>query len=192
MKEINPQSVEFSRIFNTDLPPDKQYVYDKDSRGKGCVIGCDQIDGVMAKWSTFFVQLQPYDKKCLFICHTTYPMPPREIRISTDSESFIVKMTEDSEYLYYLPLRVRKSITTSTSVIVQISGIALSTYKVGPKTLPLIAAIANVDEELPLKPADDQMPKTKSERLEELKSAYEKGLMSKSEYESFRMSILKD
>jgi len=64
IKEVSPRNggLIFNKVLPASISPNKHVYYDKDYRGQGCVLGCDQFDGLVVKWTTFFLQIQPYEK----------------------------------------------------------------------------------------------------------------------------------
>ena len=88
------------------------------------MLSCDKFDGLVVKWSTFYLQIQPYEKKCLYICHTSFPMPSKDIKIYTDKKEYRVGMIDDFEYIYYLPLEIREAIKAASTFSVQALGSA--------------------------------------------------------------------
>jgi len=57
-------------------------------------------------------------------------------------------MTNDFEYIYYLPLEIRKAINSAASFTVQVTGVGLSTYKPSEPALTDIKEIVDQEKEL--------------------------------------------
>ena len=190
IKEIDPRN---GLIFNQIIPAktgseDDFIYYDKDYRGQGCVLSCDKFDGLVVKWSTFYLQIQPYEKKCLYICHTSFPMPSKDIKIYANDEEFRVAMVDDFEYIYYLPLEVREAIKNASSFTIQVAGVGLSTYAPSEKSIADIKRVIDDNEELSVHL--NKSNKSTKDRLIEAKQLLEDGLISEEEYAEMRNQVL--
>ena len=190
IKEVDPRNgVKYNQIIPANPDSQNKFVYyDKDYRGQGCVLSCDKFDGLIVKWSSFYLQIQPYEKECLFICHTSFPMPSKEVKIYADKQGYKVGMIDEFEYIYYVPLEVRQAIKTASTFSIQVAGVGLSTYSPSDTSLADIKKVIDTNEEL-----EDQLHKTKTstkERLIEAKELFENGLITKEEYEEIRKQVL--
>lgn len=181
--------VEFNKIFPTKNVPNKYVYYDTDYRKQGCFITCDQTDGLLIKWSSFFLQIQPYERYCPFVtCRSRYPSPPSLITISTSNGERELKIFDQKNNIYYLPLGVRSSIPFAKSLLITVPGAGLSIYKPSPSALEDIKKVVDMTEELP----NQQQLSEKSieDRLSEARSLLESELISEEEYSSMRRAIL--
>ena len=190
IKEIDPRN---GLVFNRIIPAsegseDTSVYYDKDYRGQGCVLSFDKFDGLVIKWSTFYLQIQPYEKKCLYICHTSFPMPSKDIKIYADKKEYRVGMIDEFEYIYYLPLEVREAIKAASTFSVQVAGVGLSTYSPSEQSLADIKKVLNSDKELTRH--YEQSGKSTKDKLIEIQQLLEAGLISEDEYESMRKKVL--
>ncbi|QNI68482.1 short C-terminal domain containing protein [Synechococcus sp. BMK-MC-1] len=191
IKELNHANigVPFNKIFPAKEPPNEYVYYDTDYRKQGCAITCDQTDGLLVKWTSFFLQIQPYERYCPFIWYRNrYPSPPESITVTIGDTSHKVNISDRENNVYYLPLAVRSSIPLASGLQISIPGVGLSEYKPNPSALEDIKKVVNPVEELP----DQQNPSEKSleERLSEASTLFESGLISEKEYESMRKAIL--
>ena len=190
IKEVDPRN---GLVFNKIIPAkegsqDSFVYYDKDYRGQGCVTSCDKYDGLVVKWTSFYLQIQPYEKKCLFICHTSFPMPSRSIKVFADKKEFEVELFDDFEYIYYLPMEVRDALKQSSSFTIQVAGVGLSTYSPSEQAIVDIKEVLNADKELSF---DSEKPgESIRDRLVEIKGLLEDGFISEDEYESMRKKAL--
>lgn len=190
VKGAENRRLEYQKVFKSSSQPDISYFFDKEYKGQGCVFGCDVYVGIMAKWSSYYLQLQPYDKRCTLTCRTFYSMPPLIVTISIGGLKHELSMVDKDEYIYYIPLAIRKSISNSTAdVALQIQGSNFPDYKLSDKSLALLRTVMNTSQELPIA-LPPKVHQSKAERLVELKDLFEKKLISDKEYLDLRIKIL--
>jgi hypothetical protein len=199
IKSANSKSLPYGKILIFPGPPETRVLYDRGYKGRLCVTSCHFYDGILSKWSNFFLQLQPYESTCFALaggCNTThYPEAPKEIIISVQARDFVVRMTDESRNEYYLPLEIRKEITKNpaTDVVVKTKWEKFPAYKIGRKSVLMLAKVLDSKSEIAVSQQDNETgQKTKSERLTELKEALDKDLINKDEYNRARMLILQD
>lgn len=191
IKELNHANINvpLNEVFPATNPPNEYVYYDTDYRKQGCAITCDQTDGLLVKWSSFFLQIQPYERYCPFIwCRSRYPSPPASITFNTGQGDYVVSISDQENNLYYLPLEVRSSILLAESLLITVPGVGLSEYKPNPYALKDIKEVVNVTEELPGQQAFSE--KDIKSRLSEASALLESGLISEKEYELMRKAIL--
>ena len=152
-KDINIKGIKYKRFVVDKLieasgPPNQTIIYDHDYKGQGCVIGCDRKDGVIAKWSNYFLELQPYTELCYLGCDYVNPIPSKEIILFTGTRKFNILMTNTDNNQYYLPLQVRQAIASSKELSVEISGVDYPVYKVKKENHIKIVDLVNTEKEL--------------------------------------------
>jgi len=190
VKGTENRRLEYQKVFKSSSQPDISFFFDKEYKGQGCVIGCDVYVGIMAKWSSYFLQLQPYDKRCTITCRTFYSMPPLLVPITIGGLKYELSMVDKDEYIYYIPLAIRKSISNSTAdVALQIQGSNFPDYKLSDRSLALLREVVNTSQELPIA-LPPKASQSKAQRLVDLKDLFEKNLISDKEYLDLRLRIL--
>lgn len=179
----------FNKVFPAVKPPNRYVYYDTDYRKQGCFITCDQTDGLLVKWSSFFLQIQPYERYCPFVtCRSRYPSPPSSITINAGDKDHVINIFDQKNNIYYLPLKVRNSIPLAKSLVIMVPGVGLSEYRPKSSALEDIKKVVDITEELPGQQKLSE--KSVEERLFEASSLLESELISEDEYDSMRKAIL--
>ncbi len=188
----------FNELIPAAIPPNTQIFYDRESKGSGCnLVGkCLKTGGVIAKWSNYFLELQPYQittGKGLLNRARTIQTAPRSIWIQVSEKQIEVPMINRETNQYYLPLSLRKRIAQNSSVLtIELEGTMLTEYKGGDKARPLLNSIINTTNELKEYIGKSSRGKSKADRLKELKNLLDQGLINRSEYKEGRQKIIND
>ncbi len=194
----NKKRYVFNELFPATQPPNSQIFYDREYVGKGCNIfgKCLRVGGVIAKWSNYFVELQPYENTTCAKCiggSRNLTTPPNSIWIKVTDNPMEIRMTNRDKNQYYLPLKLRKQIAlNNTELSIEMSGVELSIYKVGDKARPLLNSLVNTTNELKEYIDKSSGKKSKADRLNELKDLLDQGLINQSEYKEGRKKIIND
>lgn len=195
IRGIDPKNLPFDKIITVDSDYTKTILYDRASEGDSCFITCNNYNGVTSKWSNYYVDLQPFENFCLFLtgCSSQYPIPSSEVRLIVDEGTWQLKMSDPSKNRYYLPLEARQALANRPEFIqIEISGIKMPIYRIGQKNVPLIGEVVNTTAEIQSAAQGGSSAKSKEERLIELQSLKEKGLISPEEFQKAREKIIID
>ena len=186
----------FNEIINSKEPPNTEIFYDREFVGSGCNLfgKCLSTGGVVAKWSNYFVELQPYEISTTFKTIGSAKSlinPPKMIYLKINNNFEEITMTNWEKNQYYLPLNLRKEIVNSeTELSIEMSGVKMPVYKVGAKARPMINNILNTKDELTQFAQQKSFIPTKASKLKELNELYDSGLINEKEYSTARQKIL--
>jgi hypothetical protein len=196
IKEFKAKSLPFSEVIADPNDASSKVVFDQGYKGRLCFTSCNFYEGYTSKWSSYFLDLQPYESTCFSLaggCNSiTFPIPDEELEVRVGSNSFKVKMSDPTRNSYYLPLELRRAIANSgdESIVINTSWDKLREYKIGQKTRVLLPIVLDQSKELQSK-IENQQPVTSIEaRLVELAELRKKGLIKSQEYEEMRRKIL--
>jgi hypothetical protein len=91
---------------------------------------------------------------------------------------------------YYIPLLARKDIASNSGeVTIEIQGVKMPVYKIGPKNRETLRKLVNQSQEL-TQYVDAENPRTLKEKLVEAKDLLDSGLITEAEYQDMREKIL--
>jgi len=192
IKGLDPKGLPFNKVIKVDSDYTNSILYDRAVEGDMCFISCNKYNGVTSKWSNFYVDLQPFENFCMFWtgCASQYPLPSSEVRLKVNDSVWTLKMLDPDNNRYYLPLQARKAIgLKSGNISLEIAGVKMPVYRIGENNLSLIAEVVNQNQEKQL-PLGTGVPRSKEERLIELKALLDKGLISPVEYTNTRLKII--
>jgi hypothetical protein len=167
-------------------------LYDRAVEGDMCFLSCNFYNGVTSKWSNFFVDLQPFENFCMSLtgCASQYPTPSEEILLKIGSSSYSLKISDITQNRYYIPLLARKDIASNSGeVSIEIQGVKMPVYKIGPKNRETLRKLVNQSQEL-TQYVDAENPRTLKEKLVEAKDLLDSGLITEAEYQDMREKIL--
>ena len=190
----------FNELIPTDQKPNSQIFYDREYKGSQCNVfgyNCLVQTGVIAKWSNFFVELQPYEHlipaRALARGKKLFPFPSQTIWFKISGESIEVPMTNRDKFQYYLPLKVRKEIAKNDGDFsLEIPGIRFPIYVVGEKARNTLDGLVNTDRELQEYLGQSSGKASKAERLKELQDLLDQGLINQNEYKEGRQKIINE
>ena len=99
-------------------------------------------------------------------------------------------MSLQTQNRYYIPLLARKEIASdSGEVSIEIQGVKMPVYKIGPKNRETLRTLVDQSKEL-TQYIEAEKPRTLKERLVEAKDLLDSGLITESEYQEMREKIL--
>ena len=192
IKGIDPKNLLFDTPISTSKSPLTTVIYDRAVEGDMCFLSCNFYNGVTSKWSDFFVDLQPFENFCMSLtgCASQYPTPSEEILLKIGSSSYSLKISDITQNRYYIPLLARKDIASnSDEVSIEIQGVKMPVYKIGPKNRETLRKLVNQSQEL-TQYVDAENPRTLKEKLVEAKDLLDSGLITEAEYQEMREKIL--
>jgi hypothetical protein len=192
IKGIDPKNLLFNTPVSTTNSPLTTVLYDRAVEGDMCFISCNFYNGVTSKWSDFFVDLQPFENFCMTFtgCASQYPTPSEVVLLKIGSSSYSLKMSDLTQNRYYIPLLARKDISRSSGeVSVEIQGVKMPVYKIGPENREILRKLVNQSQEL-TKYVDVEKSRTLKEKLLEAKDLLDSGLITEAEYQDRRLKIL--
>ena len=202
--DVNIRGNETKYLFNELIPaeqkPNSQIFYDREYKGSQCNVfgyNCLVQTGVIAKWSNFFVEIQPYEHlipaRALARGKKIFPIPSQTIWFKISGESIEVPMTNRDKLQYYLPLKVRKAIAKNDGELsIEIPGIRFPIYVVGEKARNTLDGLVNTNRELQEYLGQSSGNVSKAERLKELQDLLDQGLINQDEYTDGRKKIIND
>ena len=192
IKGIDPKNLLFDTPISTTNAPLTKVLYDRAVEGDMCFLSCNFYNGVTSKRSDFFVDLQPFENFCMSLtgCSSQYPTPSDKIEIKVGQASYSLEIVDLSLNRYYLPLKVRKSINEeSGDIILEIRGVKMPSYKIGPKNREVLRELVNKDDEL-TQFVSEKTTTSLKEKLVEAKQLLEDELISEEEYAEMRNQVL--
>ena len=192
IKGLDPKGLPFNKVIKVDSDYTNSILYDRAVEGDMCFISCNKYNGVTSKWSNFYVDLQPFENFCMFWtgCASQYPLPSSEVRLKVNDSVWTLKMLDPDNNRYYLPLQARKAIgLKSGNISLEIAGVKMPVYRIGENNVSLIAEVVNQNQEKQL-PLGSGVPRNKEDKLIELKTLLDKGLISPVEYTNARLKII--
>ena len=192
IKGLDPKRLPFDTLIKSENEPVTRVLYDRAVEGDMCFISCNFYNGVTSKWSDFFVDLQPFENFCMTLtgCANQYPTPSEEILLRVGDASHVLKMSDITQNRYYIPLLVRKDIASNDGeVSIEIQGVKMPVYKVGPKDRETLRALVDQSREL-TEYVEAEKPRTIKEKLFEAKDLLDSGLITEPEYQEMREKIL--
>lgn len=195
IKGVDPKNLPFNAVIKVEAGYTDKILYDRAVEGDMCFITCNNYSGVVSKWSNYHVDLQPFENFCMFLtgCSSQYPIPSREVILKVGEEAWTLRMVEPEQSRYYLPLEARQAIGERRGKIsLEISGIKMPVYRIGPKNLPLLADVVNQTVEKQGFVEPGLSAKSKEGRLAELQSLRDKNLITPAEYAEARRRIIQD
>lgn len=195
IKGVDPKNLPFNAVIQVEADYTDKILYDRAVEGDMCFITCNNYNGVTSKWSNYHVDLQPFENFCMFLtgCSSQYPLPSREVILKVGEKAWTLKMVEPEQNRYYLPLEARQAIAERRGKIsLEISGIKMPVYRIGPKNLPLIADVVNQTAEKQDFTKPGASTRSKEERLAELQALRDKNLITPAEYTEARRKIIQD
>ena len=170
IRDYKAKALPFSKVLSGGQGGIEKVLFDQAYRGRLCFISCHFYDGYTSKWSSYYLELQPYESTCFALaggCNTiTFPKPDSRIKISVGSQEFYVVMTDESRYRYYLPLALRQATWDK-----------YRNYRVGDDSRKLLVAVLNRNDEIEPPRMVDSAIQSVEERLNELMKLREKGLI---------------
>ena len=196
IRDYKAKALPFSKVLSTGQGGIEKVLFDQAYRGRLCFISCHFYDGYTSKWSSYYLELQPYESTCFALaggCNTiTFPKPDSRIKISVGSQEFDVVMTDESRYRYYLPLALRQAMVASDGIPVTIKTTwdKYRNYRVGDESRKLLVAVLNRNDEIEPPRMVDSAIQSVEERLNELMKLREKGLIDEQEYNRLRQKAL--
>ena len=194
----NKKRFVFNELFPAAEKPSSQIFYDREYQRTGCnLLGkCLRTVGIIAKWSNYFVEIQPYEEtrpRVGFQKSQVFPSPPKSIWIKLSDNLTEIQMTNRDKNQYYLPLKLRKEIQkNSTDLSIEMSGGGIALYNVGELARPLLNSIVNTTNELKEYVGQSSGGKSKADRLNELEELFNQGLINQTEYKEGRKKIIND
>ena len=192
IKGIDPKNLLFDTPISTSKSPLTTVIYDRAVEGDMCFLSCNFYNGVTSKWSDFFVDLQPFENFCMSLtgCASQYPTPSEEILLKIGRSSYSLKISDITQNRYYIPLLARKDIASNSGeVTIEIQGVKMPIYKIGPKNREILRKLVNQSQEL-TQYVDAENPRTLKEKLVEAKDLLDSGLITEAEYQEMREKIL--
>ena len=192
IKWIDPKNLLFDTPISTSKSPLTTVIYDRAVEGDMCFLSCNFYNGVTSKWSDFFVDLQPFENFCMSLtgCASQYPTPSEEILLKIGRSSYSLKISDITQNRYYIPLLPRKDIASNSGeVTIEIQGVKMPIYKIGPKNREILRKLVNQSQEL-TQYVDAENPRTLKEKLVEAKDLLDSGLITEAEYQEMREKIL--
>ena len=192
IKGIDPKHLLFNTPISTSNSPLTTVLYDRAVEGDMCFLSCNFYNGVTSKWSDFFVDLQPFENFCMALtgCANQYPTPSEEILLRVGDSRFTLKMSDLTQNRYYIPLLARKDIAIkSGDISIEIKGVKMPVYKIGPKNRKTLRTLVDTSQEL-TQYVEVEEPRTLKEKLVEAKNLLDSGLIDESEYQEMREKIL--
>ena len=192
IKGIDPKNLLFDTPLASTKRPLTTVLYDRAVEGDNCFISCNFYNGVTSKWSDYFVDLQPFENFCMTFtgCASQYPSPSHEILLRIGDSRYTLKLSDLTQNRYYIPLHVRKDIASKSGEIsIEIPGIKMPVYKIGPKNRETLRALVDQTQEL-IEYNEAEKPKTLKEKLVEAKDLLDSDLVTESEYQEIREKIL--
>ena len=193
IKGIDPKHLLFNTPISTSNSPLTTVLYDRAVEGDMCFLSCNFYNGVTSKWSDFFVDLQPFENFCMALtgCANQYPTPSEEILLRVGDSRFTLKMSDLTQNrYYYIPLLARKDIASkSGDISIEIQGVKMPVYKIGPKNRKTLRTLVDTSQEL-THYVEVEEPRTLKEKLVEAKDLLDSGLIDESEYQEMRERIL--
>ena len=192
IKGLDPKRLPFDTLIKSTNEPVTQVLYDRAVEGDMCFISCNFYNGVTSKWSDFFVDLQPFENFCMTLtgCANQYPIPSEEILLKIGDSSYSLKMSDLTQNRYYIPLLARKDIASNSGdVSIEIQGVKMPVYKIGPKNRETLRTLVDQSQEL-TQYVELEKPRTLKEKLVEAKDLLDSGLITESEYQEMREKIL--
>lgn len=196
IREYRAKNLPFSEVLSTDKGSGEKVLFDQGYRGRICLISCHFYDGITSKWGGHYLDLQPYESTCSAIaggCNTiTFPRPDSKIKVTVGDQEFEITMIDETRYRYYLPLALRRIISSNQTapVTIKTSWDKFRDYKLGNKSRSLLGAVLDAKSEIDIAaPSATKAPNIEA-RLEELKQLKKKGLIDENEYVQLRKKIL--
>ena len=192
IKGIDPKNLLFDTPISTSKSPLTTVLYDRAVEGDMCFLSCNFYNGVTSKWSNFFVDLQPFENFCMSLtgCASQYPTPSEEILLKIGSSSYSLKISDITQNRYYIPLLARKDIASNSGeVSIEIQGVKMPLYKIGPKNREILRTLVDQSQEL-TQYVEAEKPRTLKEKLVEAKDLLDSGLITEAEYQGMREKIL--
>jgi hypothetical protein len=192
IKGIDPKNLLFNMPIGTTNSPLTTVLYDRAVEGDNCFISCNFYNGVTSKWSDYFVDLQPFENFCLTFtgCASQYPSPSEEIVLRIGDSRYTLKLSDQTQNRYYIPLLVRKDIASKSGEIsIEIQGVKMPVYKIGPKNRETLRTLVDQSQEL-TEYIEAEKPRTLKEKLLEAKDLLDSDLITESEYQEMREKIL--
>lgn len=173
-------------------------LFNREYKGRLCFFSCHFYDGVISKWTNFFVEIQPYENTCFSLaggCNSTaFADPGKSLNVMIGKDTFSMQMSDPSKNQYYLPLALRKALLVDggNNVLIETNFPKYPIYRLGEKTRAKLREVLDTSQELVVEPAEGGFRQSKAEKLTELEALYESGKISEEEYRQARSKIISE
>ena len=191
------QGFPFDKVLPSVNGNSTKVLFNREYNGRICLISCHFYDGIISKWTNFYVDLQPYESSCSALAggctNTAFPEPPKSLVVKSGAKEFTINMVNPSQNSYYLPLSLRQALVAGGSdpVTLQTEFPKFPLYRLSAKTLAKLREVLDVTQEIDVKTTPD-LQKTKADRLQELDQLLKTGLISEQEYRQARVRIIEE
>lgn len=196
IREHKAKSLPLSQVLTINKVKPERIVFDQGYRGRICLFSCHFYDGYTSRWSSYSLDLQPYESTCSALAGgcttTTFPRPDSEIIVLVGGKEYKASMTDEQKYRYYLPLALRQAIVQNESfpITIRTKWDKYRDYKIGNKTRPLLTQVLDSATEVEVEASTSARESSTEERINELNKLREKGLISEDEYRKMRQKAL--
>jgi hypothetical protein len=198
-KELRPEKgFPFDVVIEPSRPDGSRVLFNREYKGRLCFFSCHFYDGIISKWTNFFLEMQPYESTCFAIAggcnNTSFESPRRSLKVRIGEQEFIINMTDPSRNQYYLPLSLRRAIIDKGANTVEIeTGFSrYPSYRLGKNVSKKLSVVLDgareVEHDLPA----SGMQRPKAQRLRELDELMQSGMISEAEYKKAREQIISD
>jgi len=198
-KNLRPaKDFPFDVVLGQSQSDGARVLFNREYKGRLCFFSCHFYDGVISKWTNFFVEVQPYENTCLSLAggcnNTAFADPSKSLGVKVGKDAYTIEMVDPSKNRYYLPLALRKALANADtdSVVIETSFPKYPAYRLGAKTVSKIGQVVDTTQEIAVQPAGGELQKSKAEKLTELESLYKSGMISEEEYRKAREKIISE